>query len=105
MGQAVKIYVTIIKTIPSEYNEMKDSLEGCRATVWVKAVSAESAQLKALRYVSEHQWLPVSIEQNAIETIYEPSARQQKFAEVDLAHRFGISAVFEAWERKERGMS
>jgi len=39
----MKIYLIVIKTTPSEWNEHKESLEGALASVWVKTVSAESA--------------------------------------------------------------
>lgn len=98
----MKIYLIVIKTTPSEWNEHKESLEGALASVWVKTVSAESALLRALRYVSEHQWLPQEVQMGPIEIEMpaEPDLDLRTRELVDHADHFGISAVFDAWVRK-----
>jgi len=102
LGLGMKIYLIVIKTTPSEWNEHKESLEGALASVWVKTVSAESALLRALRYVSEHQWLPQEVQMGPIEIEMpaEPDLDLRTRELVDHADRFGISAVFDAWVRK-----
>lgn len=92
-------YFLMFQVVPAQDNALNHHVQGALAHFWVLDKSGRNAQSRAEHYLAEHGWEIEKLEQSPVVTTPEQFAQRDIGLEnYKKAQRFGIAAVFSAWE-------